>query len=106
MSRMRDSTVPSARTVVCLLIAIAVGIIAFRLVPQPLPELSQAELLSEVRSGHVLEVHIDEDHVLTGTSTTRGRFRTSLEPNEKEMIKELRALNVKIVFEDSGPGLI
>ena len=94
------------RLVVLPVVALVIGLMAFFLVPRPLPELSQSEFLSEVRSGHVHKVEIEDHETITGVSTTRGAFRTSCKSNEAELIAELRSHEVEIVFSRSGLGLI
>ena len=87
------------------LIAVIIGYIAFRSVPKPLPELSREELLTEVRSGHVREVHIKDHDTISAFSSTRGAFRTVLKPDDKDLVDQLRSQGVDIVFErDSGVG--
>lgn len=87
------------------LLSIIAGLIAFVLVPKP-TELSRQELLSEVGERRVRKVVVYDNEVITGVSTTRGRFRTPLKPNGAGLIAELRALGVEVVFEKSGLGLI
>jgi len=87
------------------LLAAILGLIVFVVLPKPLPELSRAEFLAEVRSGHVRKVEV-EDKTITGTSATRGAFRTPLNPDGAELVAELRSLGVEIVYTDFGRGLI
>jgi hypothetical protein len=90
-----------------ILLAAIAGWIAFRLVPKPLPEISRAEFLTEVREGRVRKVVIEDRQVITGASTTRGPFRTAFHDREDAaLVTELRALGVEVAFEKSGPGLI
>jgi hypothetical protein len=97
----------SVRVVLALVLAVIAGWIAFRLVPKPLPELSRAEFLSEVREGHVHEIAVQDREVITGVSSTRGAFRTPYnEDKDANLLTELRAQGVEVVFETSGPGLI
>ncbi len=90
-----------------ILLAAIAGWIAFRLVPKPLPEISRAEFLTEVREGRVRKAVILDREVITGESTTRGPFRTAFhDRDDAVLLTELRALGVEVVFEESGPGLI
>jgi hypothetical protein len=89
---------------VLVAVSLAAGVAAALLVPKPLPELSRAEFLTEVRSGHVQKITITDDNVITGVSTARGEFRTPYKSNEKEkeLLAELRDLGVEIGFEKSS----
>ena len=81
--------------------------IAFRLVPKPLPEISRAEFLPEVREGRVRKVVIEDRQGIIGASTTRGPFRAAFHDREDAaLVTELRAMGVEVAFEESGPGLI
>jgi hypothetical protein len=92
--------------VVVLLAAIA-GWTGFHFIPEPLPELSREEFLAEVQAGHVRKVIIEDQEVITGSSSTRGPFRTAFKKAEDaNLVAELRALGVEVVFETSTPGLI
>ena len=91
-----------ARVVISALLAVIVGVAVTYFLPKPLPELSRAEFLEEVRSGHVHKVTIDED-VIVAMSSTRGEFRTSLKPNETDLLAELRSRGVEIEY--APPGL-
>ena len=60
-----DTMRPSAaRHLFALVAALIVGVIAFHLVPEPLPELTRAEFMAEVRAGHVRRVEIREHEVI------------------------------------------
>src|SRR6516225_11578827 len=77
-----DTMRPSAaRHLFALVAALIVGVIAFHLVPEPLPELTRAEFMAEVRAGHVRRVEIREQEVIIGESSTRGKFRTEFDRN-------------------------
>jgi ATP-dependent Zn protease len=89
-------------------IAVLVGVIAawftFQHIP---PELSRAQFMAEVRAGHVHKVIIKDEEVITGESSTHGRFRTAFKKAEDaKLVTELRALGVEVVFEKSPEGLI
>ena len=87
------------------ILALIAGWWAFQHVPAPLPELSRAEFLDEVRAGHVHEVVVEYQDVIIGESSSRGRFRTRYKQKEDEgLLTELRAKGVDVVFE-SSPGL-
>jgi hypothetical protein len=62
----------SASVLSKFVLAVIVGVVAFWFVPKPLPELSRAEFMDEVRAGHVHRVEIEEQEVILGESTTRG----------------------------------
>jgi len=92
--------------VVVGILSIAIGYVAFRLVPKPLPELSRQEFLAETRAGHVRKVTVTDRELITGESSTRGPFRTAMKPEETELLDKLRSLEVEIVFEKSSDGPI
>ena len=54
----------AARYLFALVAALIVGVIAFYLVPEPLPELTRAEFMAEVRAGHVRRVEIEDQEVI------------------------------------------
>jgi hypothetical protein len=91
------------RVAAAAVIAVIAGWIAFRHVPPPLPELSPTEFLLEVRQGHVREVVVD-GKILTGASSTRGRFRATFDPNDTQLASELRDHDVQVKFEKDSPG--
>jgi hypothetical protein len=75
--------------------------------PKPLPEISRAEFLPEVREGRVRKVVIEDRQGIIGASTTRGPFRAAFHDREDAaLVTELRAMGVEVAFEESGPGLI
>jgi hypothetical protein len=89
-------------------IAVLVGVIAawftFQYIP---PELSRAQFMAEVRAGHVRKVVIHDEEVITGESSTRGRFRTPFKKEEDaQLVTELRERGVEVVYETSPEGLI
>jgi hypothetical protein len=49
---------PSRRLVFLLILSATAGLVAFFLVPKPLPELSRQDLIAEIHSGYVHEVVI------------------------------------------------
>jgi hypothetical protein len=88
-------------------LALIVAWFAFQHVPAPLPELSRAEFMAEVRAGHVHKVVIEDQQVIIGESSTRGSFRTAYKNAEDaRLVTELRALGVEVVFETSPLGLV
>jgi hypothetical protein len=96
----------SVRTVVKLALAVLAGIFAFWLVPAPLPELSRAEFMDEVRAGHVDRIEIEDQQVILSESTTRGPFRSGFnQTQDVGLPDELRALGVKVWFSRSPPGI-
>src|SRR5262250_319537 len=81
------------RKVIALVAALIAGATAFYLVPEPLPELTRAEFLVEVRAGHVRSVEIEDQEVIIADSSTRGKFRTDFHKDEDvNLPAELRAL--------------
>ena len=98
---------PSRRRLLVLIpFSATAGVVAFFLVPKPLPELSRQELIAEVRSGYIHEVVVDDDAVITAVSTKRGPFRVVLKRGDTSLIDELSALGVQVKFETTPPGLI
>ena len=99
-----DTMRPSAaRHLFALVAALIVGVIAFHLVPEPLPELTHAEFMAEVRAGHV---EIREQEVIIGESSTRGEFRTEFDRyKDVDLPAELRALGIEVLFSESPPGI-
>jgi hypothetical protein len=91
---------------VLAVLSVLAGWFAFQHVPAPLPELSRTEFLAEVRAGHVRKVVIHDHQVITAESSTRGPFRTSYkEPEDANLVTDLRAQGVEIVYEASPLGL-
>jgi hypothetical protein len=96
----------TSRHVTSLILALIAGWWAFSHVPPPLPELTREEFLAEVRAGHVRKIVIEDHQVITGESSTRGRFRTAYkEPEDADLATELRAQGVEVLF-DNSTGLI
>lgn len=91
------------RLLLTALLAVAIGVIATLLVPKPWPEISRSEFLVEVRSGHVQEIEIHDDETILAVSSTRGRFRTAIKPGETQLLDELRARGIRILYSSSGP---
>jgi hypothetical protein len=97
----------SLRHAILLALALAAGALASYLVPKPLPELSRAEFLDEVRAGRVDRVEIEDQDVILGESSVRGRFRSPFRQGEDGgLIDELRALGIEVRLTKSSPGLI
>ena len=61
----------SARYLFAIVAAVAAGIAASYLLPGPLPELTRAELLDEVRAGHVHRIAIEDQEVIDPTEIFR-----------------------------------
>ena len=83
-----------------------VGVTAVFLTPKPLPELTRAEFMAEVRAGHVRDIEIEDQDIIIGKSSTRGEFRTGF--NRKEdagLPAELRNLGVAVRFSKSSLGV-
>jgi hypothetical protein len=96
----------SARTIVLLALSGLVGVVAFLLVPEPLPELSRGEFMDEVRAGHVHRIEIKDQQVILSESTTRGPFRADFNKvRDAGLPDELRALGVEIWYTRSPPGI-
>ena len=96
----------AARHLFALVAALIVGVTAFYLVPEPLPELTRAEFMTEVRAGHVRRVEIEDQQVIIGESSTRGEFRTEFDRyKDVDLPAELRALGIEVLFSTSPPGI-
>ena len=84
-------------TIVRLVLALIAGVMAFWFVPKPLPELSRAEFMDEVRAGQVRRVEIEDQRVIFSESRRRGPFRTEFDRiRDAELADELRALGVEV----------
>jgi hypothetical protein len=71
----------------------------FCLVLEPLPELTHAEFMAEVRAGHVHRVEIKDQEVIIGESSTRGEFRAEFDRyKDVNLPAELRALGIEVLF--------
>lgn len=89
-----------------LVLSVLAGVVAFLLVPEPLPELSRAEFIEEVRAGRVHRIEIEDQQVILGESTTRGPFRADFNKAlDTGLPDELRALGVEIWYTRSPPGI-
>jgi len=96
----------AARRLFALVAALIAGVTAFYLVPEPLPELTRAEFMAEVRAGHVRRVEIEDQQVIIGESSTRGEFRTEFDRyKDVDLPAELRALGIEVLFSTSPPGI-
>jgi len=85
-------------------LAALAGIIAFWLVLEPLPEISRAEFMDEVRAGHVHKIEIEDQEVILSESTARGPFRTGFDrKRDADLADEPRALGVEIWYSTSPP---
>jgi len=97
---------PSKRRIRLLLAAAIAGVAAALAVyffAKPWPEISRAEFLVEVRSGHVQEVEIHDGDTLLAVSSTRGRFRTAIKSSDQQLIAELQTRGIKVLYSSSGP---
>ena len=96
----------AARHLFALVAALIAGVTAFYLVPEPLPELTRAEFMAEVRAGHVRRVEIRDQEVIIAESSTRGKFRTEFDRNKDvNLPAELRALGIEVLFSKSPLGI-
>jgi hypothetical protein len=94
------------RRLLLLIVSIIAGVVAFYLVPEPLPELSRAEFMDEVRAGNVHKIEIEDQEVIISESTSRGPFRTDFnKARDAGLPDELRALGVEIWYSKSPPGI-
>ena len=95
-----------------LWIAVIVGVAAalltyLLLLHTALPRISREQFLAEVRAGHVSKVVIEDEQVITSSSSTRGAFATPYDrSSDGQLLLELRARGIEVVFEKSAPGLI
>ena len=95
-----------ARYVFALAAGVIAGLVAFYLVPKPLPELTRTEFMAEVRAGHVHRVEIEDQEVIIAESSTRGKFRTAFDRNkDANLPTELRPLGVEVLFSKSSLGI-
>ena len=96
----------AARLVLAVVAAAIASVTVFYLLPAPLPELTRAEFMVEIRAGHVRRVEIEDQQVIIGESSTRGEFRTDFHRKEDVNLPvELRALGVEVWFSKSPPGI-
>jgi hypothetical protein len=96
----------SLRLALALVAAVIAGVTAFFLMPKPLPELTRAEFLAEVRAGHVREIEIEDQQIIIGKSTVRGEFLTGFKSKEDAKLPaELRELGVEVWFSKSSLGV-
>ena len=83
-----------------------IGWLAFVMVPAPLPEISRARFLDEIRDGHVHSITIVDGNEIRASSTTLGPFWTPYDRvRDARLVDDLRAMNVEVLFERSG-GLL
>ena len=86
--------------------AVLVGVVVFERLPAPLPELTRAEFMDEVRAGHVRKIEIEDQEVILSESSTRGEFRTGFDKTrDAGLPDELRALGIEVWFSKSPPGI-
>jgi hypothetical protein len=92
------------RRLLLLIVSIIVGVVAFYLVPEPLPELTRGEFMDEVHAGHVHKIEIEDQEVIISESTTRGPFRTAFDRRrDAGLPDELRGLGIEIWYSSSPP---
>jgi hypothetical protein len=95
------------RRKVILAISLALGIVAALSLPKPLPEISRAEFMTEVREGRVRQIVIVDQDSIHSESSTRGKFRTPYDKEiDKDLAAQLQGLGVEVLYEKSTPGLI
>ena len=86
--------------------AVIAGVVVFERLPPPLPELTRAEFMDEVRAGRVHRIEIEDQEVILSESTTRGEFRTGFDKTrDAGLPDELRALGIEVWFSKSPPGI-
>jgi|ERR1700730_7000169 hypothetical protein len=96
----------SARRLLALVAAVIAGVVVFERLPPPLPELTRAEFMDEVRAGRVHRIEIEDQEVILSESTTRGEFRTGFDKaRDAGLPDELRALGIEVWFSKSPPGI-
>ena len=93
---------------IAVLIGIGAAFATYRvLLHQALPGISREQFLAEVRAGHVNRVVIQDEQLITSASSTRGAFTTPYHKSrDAQLVLELRARGIEVVFETSAPGLI
>ena len=95
-----------ARLLLAILAAAAAGLGAFYLVPPPLPELTRAEFLDEVRAGHVNRIDIEDQETILGESSTRGEFRSGFDKKrDADLPDALRTLGIEVRYSKSALGI-
>jgi hypothetical protein len=96
----------SVRRLLALVAAVIAGVVVFERLPPPLPELTRAEFMDEVRAGRVHRIEIEDQEVILSESTTRGEFRTGFDKaRDAGLPDELRALGIEVWFSKSPPGI-
>jgi hypothetical protein len=96
----------SSRRFIVLVLSITAGLVAYSLVPEPLPEWSAQDLIAEARAGYVRQVVVVDREIIRAVSTRRGAFRVVLPTGDKSLIEELSAMGVEVKFETTPLGLI
>src|SRR3954468_18858160 len=85
-------------------VATIAGVVAFRYLPEPLPELTREELLAEIRAGRVQQVDIEDQDIILGESSSRGEFRSPFDRRrDVGLADELRALGIAVLYTRSPP---
>ena len=94
------------RHLFALIAAVIAGVVAFYLVPPPLPELTREEFMAEVRAGHVRRVEINDQETIFIDIEARGEFRTGFDKaKDAGLPDELRALGIEVWFSQSPLGI-
>jgi hypothetical protein len=96
----------SVRRLLALVAAVLVGVVVVERLPPPLPELTRAEFMDEVRAGHVHRIEIEDQEVILSESSTRGEFRTGFDrTRDAGLADQLRALGIEVWYSKSPSGI-
>jgi|SRR5581483_1003408 len=93
---------------IAVLIGLAAALATYRLLLHTaLPRISREQFMAEVRAGHVSKVVIKDDDLITSSSSTGGAFATPYDRSrDAQLVLELRARGIEVVFEKAARGLI
>jgi hypothetical protein len=92
------------KLVLIALVSALAGYLAYHYVLETVPpELSRTEFLVEVVAGRVHKVEIKDQEVITGESSTRGKFRTAFHKDgDEDLLEELKKEGVEVSYASSG----
>src|SRR5439155_6020059 len=94
------------RRLVLLVVSVIAGVVAFYLVPPPLPEITRGEFWDEVSAGHIRKIEIYDQAWILSQSTARGEFRTVFDKRKDAgLADELRSRGIEIWYSTSPPGI-